>query len=98
MEWWSDVPMVFFAEFIPASLLILQIIQRSTTILLSCAFFLVLYLCTYRVLLATIRDFGLCPCPRCLTPKSKLHLMGQARDAAYRLGAGIRYYLLHSVL
>jgi hypothetical protein len=38
-----------------------------------------------RVLLATIRDKGLCPCPRCLIPKAKTDLMGQARDLAQRI-------------
>jgi hypothetical protein len=37
-----------------------------------------------RVLLATIRDKGLCPCPRCLIPKEKIDLMGQVRDLAQR--------------
>ncbi|KAK7689422.1 hypothetical protein QCA50_007214 [Cerrena zonata] len=50
-----------------------------------------------KVLLATIRDKGLCPCPQCLTPKSKLHLMGQANNLAFRVGTGIRKYLARSV-
>jgi len=37
-----------------------------------------------RVLLATIRDKGLCPCPRCLTPKTKLDLMGRRNDSVSR--------------
>ena len=37
-----------------------------------------------RVLLATIHDKGLCPCPRCLIPKVKIDLMGQVRDLAQR--------------
>ena len=37
-----------------------------------------------RVLLATIRDKGLCPCPRCLTPKTKLDLMGRHNDSTLR--------------
>ncbi|TEB23729.1 hypothetical protein FA13DRAFT_1797775 [Coprinellus micaceus] len=37
-----------------------------------------------KVLLATIRDKGLCLCPRCLIPQSKLHLMGQALDLRRR--------------
>ena len=37
-----------------------------------------------RVLLATIRDKGLCPCPRCLTPKTKLDLMGRHNDSRSR--------------
>ncbi|KAK7007536.1 hypothetical protein R3P38DRAFT_2644843, partial [Favolaschia claudopus] len=46
-----------------------------------------------KVLLATIRDGGLCPCPRCLTPKNELHLMGYARDLAARTGSKARKYL-----
>ena len=38
-----------------------------------------------RVLLATIRDKGLFPCPRCLIPKVKFDLMGQVRDLAQQI-------------
>ncbi len=38
-----------------------------------------------RVLLATIRDKGLCPCPRCLVPKLKLDQTGRKRDSNFRL-------------
>ena len=38
-----------------------------------------------RALLATIRDKGLCPCPRCLVPKSKLDQTGTKRDSKFRL-------------
>ena len=38
-----------------------------------------------RVLLATIRDKGLCPCPRCLIPKAKIDLLGQVRDLSQRI-------------
>ncbi|KAJ3821654.1 hypothetical protein F5880DRAFT_1485705 [Lentinula raphanica] len=37
-----------------------------------------------KVLLATIRDFGSYPCPRCLCPKSKLDQMGTHRDMKIR--------------
>ena len=46
-----------------------------------------------RVLLATIRDNGLCPCPRCLTPKTRLDRMGQTPDSNFRATSGIRQYL-----
>jgi hypothetical protein len=39
--------------------------------------------CIARVLLATIRDQGLCPCPRCLVPKIKLNQVGRVTDRAY---------------
>lgn len=38
-----------------------------------------------RVLLATIRDKGSCPCPRCLVTKSKLDRLGTHRDDSARL-------------
>ncbi|KIY47948.1 hypothetical protein FISHEDRAFT_44304 [Fistulina hepatica ATCC 64428] len=37
-----------------------------------------------KVLLATIRDKGLCPCPRCLAPKNKVDCMGQVNDLKQR--------------
>ncbi|KAJ3724747.1 hypothetical protein C8R42DRAFT_719390 [Lentinula raphanica] len=37
-----------------------------------------------KVLLATIRDLGNCPCPRCLCPKASLKQMGTRRDLAIR--------------
>ncbi|KAJ7246854.1 hypothetical protein B0H12DRAFT_1203237 [Mycena haematopus] len=44
-----------------------------------------------KVLLATIRDGGICPCPRCLTPKSQLHLMGLVRDISARVTKARKY-------
>lgn len=38
-----------------------------------------------RILLATIRDKGLCPCPRCLVLKSKLDRLGLCRDMSTRI-------------
>ena len=49
-----------------------------------------------RVLLATIRDKGLCPCPRCLVPKSKLYQMGTKHDIKFRL-KNVRSYLFDYV-
>ena len=49
-----------------------------------------------RVLLATIRDKGLCPCPRCLIPKSKLDQTGTKHDSKFRL-QNVRTYLFDYV-
>ncbi|KJA13981.1 hypothetical protein HYPSUDRAFT_150924 [Hypholoma sublateritium FD-334 SS-4] len=38
-----------------------------------------------KVLLATIRDQGLCPCPRCLVAMANLSKLGKARDSKTRL-------------
>ncbi|KAE9401420.1 hypothetical protein BT96DRAFT_956576 [Gymnopus androsaceus JB14] len=62
-----------------------------------------IYLCffTYsadypeKVLLATIRDLGSCPCPCCLCPKSLLDRMGLRRDI--NLQEKIRKYLFDKV-
>jgi hypothetical protein len=37
-----------------------------------------------RVLLATIRDKGRCPCPRCLVPMDSIHKMGTPWDMRMR--------------
>jgi hypothetical protein len=33
-----------------------------------------------RVLIATVRHLGGCPCPRCLIPKDRIHNMGRPQD------------------
>jgi hypothetical protein len=38
-----------------------------------------------RVLLATVRDKGLCPCPRCLIRKVDIDKVGQKRDSRDRI-------------
>jgi hypothetical protein len=38
-----------------------------------------------RVLLATVRDKGLCPCPRCLVRKVDIDKVGQKRDSRDRI-------------
>ena len=43
------------------------------------------------MLLATIRDKGLCPCPRCLVPKSKLDRVGHISDANLRINQAHKY-------
>ena len=52
---------------------------------------------SHRVLLATIRDMGDRPCPRCLVPKDKLDLMGTLVDKGYRIGQGVRVYFKNIV-
>jgi hypothetical protein len=49
-----------------------------------------------RVLLATIRDKGLCPCPRCLVPESKLDQLGLIADTKGRI-TKVRKYPADSV-
>ncbi|KAF8835227.1 hypothetical protein BDN67DRAFT_1015721 [Paxillus ammoniavirescens] len=44
-----------------------------------------------KVLLATIRDKGDCPCPHCLLPKSQFHRLGLLSDISARLTKVHRY-------
>src|SRR6266850_3746752 len=48
--------------------------------------------CFLRVLLATIRDQGLCPCPRCLVPKTKLDRLGLVSDMKVRINNARHYH------
>lgn len=43
------------------------------------------------MLLATIRDKGLCPCPRCLVPKARLDRVGHIADAKIRTSQARKY-------
>lgn len=49
-----------------------------------------------RVLLATIRDKGTCPCPRCLVPKIDFHRIGHLSDVSQRISKA-RLYLRDKV-
>ena len=55
-----------------------------------------LTLTSFRVLLATVRDNGLCPCPRCLMPKTRLDQMGTYWDVNFRVRE-VRQYLSDKV-
>ncbi|KIK31555.1 hypothetical protein CY34DRAFT_66194, partial [Suillus luteus UH-Slu-Lm8-n1] len=50
-----------------------------------------------KVLIATIKDMGACPCPRCLIPKASFDLLGIASDMRDRL-AKLRTYSLARVI
>jgi hypothetical protein len=41
-------------------------------------------LINYRIILASIRNLGYCPCPRCLIPMSRVHNMGKVLDMKQR--------------
>jgi len=44
-----------------------------------------------RVMLATIRDQGLCPCPHCLVPKRKLDQLGVFADTRNQISKACKY-------
>ena len=80
MALWSSAATVNGADFILASLHTLQTTQKSEKCqLISC----IVTKC-YRILMATIRNMGLCPCPRCTIPLSKVHLLGTKSDRKAR--------------
>ncbi|KAG2739784.1 hypothetical protein P692DRAFT_201872909 [Suillus brevipes Sb2] len=49
-----------------------------------------------KVLIATIKDMGLCPCPRCLTPKGLFGYLGLAKDMKFRV-SNLRVYVTNKV-
>lgn len=61
----------------------LPIISKSASIRSSTEFRTDIY--SIRVLIATIRDKGLCPCPRCLVRKSEFDKLSQKLDAHYHI-------------
>jgi hypothetical protein len=54
------------------------------------------YSTTFRVLIATIKDMGSCPCPRCLTPKSMFTSLGLRQDMKSRL-ENLRVYVTTNI-
>lgn len=83
MAWSSNAMMGCIDAFSLGYLHIQQIIQRSKP--LSSCYTVSRHLSVGRVLLATIRDKGNCPCPRCLTPKSLFNRIGYAHDLSQRI-------------
>ncbi|KIM76449.1 hypothetical protein PILCRDRAFT_12697 [Piloderma croceum F 1598] len=49
-----------------------------------------------KVLLASVRDKGVCPCPRCLVRKADIHKLGQKIDSRNRLSK-TRQYVGHII-
>ncbi|KAG2054886.1 hypothetical protein BDR06DRAFT_982182 [Suillus hirtellus] len=50
-----------------------------------------------KALIATIKDMGLCPCPRCLTPKGLFNHLGLVRDMKSRIN-DLRVYAMAKVV
>jgi hypothetical protein len=50
-----------------------------------------------RALIATIRDKGGCPCPRCLITNGRLDKMGLASDIRFRLD-NVRRFLVNKIV
>jgi hypothetical protein len=81
----------YFHEFLRIQLIILKskfFVGCSTTF--NC-------LSIYRVLIATIKDMGLCPCPRCFTLKGSFSSLGLLRDMKSRI-TNLRVYVIAKVL
>ena len=88
----SNALMVLNGVFIHAFSPILLITLKSTLLPLSALHLLNFF----RTLLATIRDKGLCPCPRCLVPKTHLDRLGLKLDIKNRL-TQFRQYMANKV-
>lgn len=84
MAWSSSALMESQDDSIPEYLLIRQITLKSertaSAPLITTAYSYI----TIRVLLASLRDKGCCPCPRCLMPLNKVHNLGTATDMKQR--------------
>jgi hypothetical protein len=94
MESCFNVPMEYSEGSFHESLLIRRITRRSAPfVFVSHANF---YHCI-RVLIATIKDMGSCPCPRCLIPKVSFNLLGLFSDMQDRL-TKLRIYSLARVM
>jgi hypothetical protein len=94
MESCSSAQMEYLEEYFRASSLTQPITQKSALIFFSFS------LCTnqhFRVLIATIKDMGSCPCPRCLMPKASFDLVGLFRDMQDRV-TNLRTYCLENVM
>jgi hypothetical protein len=74
--------MRFGAVFIPVYSHILLIIVRSAPHLVKHSNFITQVYC--RILIASIRNLGRCPCPRCLIPLDRVIDMGKRRDMTQR--------------
>ncbi|RDB18730.1 hypothetical protein Hypma_014643 [Hypsizygus marmoreus] len=82
MSRWTD------ETFLPKKYsLILQITQRSESIYAYFTFHRVSseqVTFHFRILMAGVRQMGLCPCPRCKIPASELYLVGTKQDRKKR--------------
>jgi hypothetical protein len=55
------------------------------------------HLISLRALIATIKDMGACPCPRCLTPKRVFSSLGLLKDMKSRIN-NLRIYVETNVV
>ena len=65
---------------LPKDIYVFSRLSRKVSVEIFIEFLSFLMIPRDRVLLATIRNFGSCPCPRCLVPKSKIPEVGTAND------------------
>ena len=83
MEWRSSVVMGSGAVFTRVYSLIQQITRKSKFSLDCCRS--IKGLVRPRIIIAGIRNLGLCPCPRCLIPMDHVPNMGMRRDLSQRV-------------
>jgi len=86
MEWFYSVKMELNDIYIQGYLHILRTTLKSELLLLFWLYLGVGVIHMFdRVLLATIRDQGICPCPHCLIPKPRLNWLGLISDSKNRI-------------
>jgi len=88
MEWFYSAKMELNDAFIQGYSHTLQTIQKSESFVILSRHFIHNFI---RVLLATIRDQGICPCPRCLIPKSNLDQLGLIADSKNHIDKARKY-------
>ena len=85
MALFSNVLMVSYVVSIHAYSLILLITLRSKLSLFRLVTSVTSLTSPCRMILAALRDKGLCLCPRCLVPRDALDKLGQVRDSQGRI-------------
>lgn len=93
MESCSSVPTEYSGGSFHGSSLIRRITRRSAL----SVFFASHINHRFRVLIASIKDMGSCPCPRCLMPKASFNLLGLFSDMQDRI-TNLRTYSLTRVV
>ena len=79
----SCASMGFCDDSIPEYSLTRQTIVKSAYIMIETV--TDIFTSCFRILLASIRNLGRCPCPRCLIPLNQIHNLAKPRDMARRI-------------
>ena len=84
MESLLSVSMVSSDDFTPEYLITPQTTPRSKLSSENCSWTQLIQI-FLRILIASIRNLGRCPCPRCLIPLDLVHNLGMTRDMTQQI-------------